>query len=362
MKTKWMIAVTAMLSIALLSGCNLPQDGENGTTATLNVTQAYETVQARLTEAVGQVPTGTEAPAETDSGVPSPTSTSEAATATQDAPAATTAAPTATTRPTEICDRAAAGNPIDVTIPDDTEMNPGQTFTKTWRLENVGACTWSSDYEVVFFSGEAMNAPAHFRLDKQVAPGESVDISVEMVAPEEAGTHQGNWKLRNEQGATFGIGPNGNAPFWVRIVVEEGPTSTPTVTPTPTGATPTASATPPAAVTGSIAILPGDRLDLDTVRANGDGADLSYETDADARHLLVPQNGAVVQVFGLSQPGISDCRSATLNDTPVVLESLNAGAYLCYRTDSGLPGRLRVASFSFDNYAASLDVTTWTMP
>lgn len=360
MHKKWIIAVAATLLAVFLAGCNLPRSEENTTTATLNVTQAYETIEARLTEAVGQTPAVTETPAPTDSGVASPAPTSPEGAVTQTA--LPTNAPTASARPTEICDRAAAGNPIDVTIPDDTEMNPGQTFTKVWRLENVGTCTWSDDYEVVFFSGEAMNAPAHFRLDQRVEPGASVDISVEMVAPEEAGTYQGNWKLRNEQGATFGIGPTGNAPFWVRIEVKAGPTSTPTITATPTGATPTASATPPAAISGSITILPGDSLDLDTIQANSAGADLSYETNADAQHLLVPQNGAAVKIFGSTEPSVSECRSATLVDSPVTLELLNTGTYLCYRTDSGLPGRVRIANFNLDTYAVTLDVNTWTTP
>ena len=56
------------------------------------------------------------------------------------------------------CDQAGPGNPIDVTIPDYTEVAPGTSFTKTWRLVNTGPCTWSNDYSAVWFSGETFGA------------------------------------------------------------------------------------------------------------------------------------------------------------------------------------------------------------
>src|ERR1700690_4030842 len=46
----------------------------------------------------------------------------------------------------------------DVTIPDGTSVTPGATFTKTWRLKNIGNCTWSTSYALVFSSGTAMTS------------------------------------------------------------------------------------------------------------------------------------------------------------------------------------------------------------
>src|SRR5271157_1067465 len=46
----------------------------------------------------------------------------------------------------------------DVTVPDGTTLAPGATFTKTWRLENIGNCTWTTSYALVFSSGSAMGA------------------------------------------------------------------------------------------------------------------------------------------------------------------------------------------------------------
>ncbi len=54
--------------------------------------------------------------------------------------------PPAQTPTSEIaCNQAAAGNPIDITIPDGTKMTPNESFAKTWRLENVGSCTWTGN-------------------------------------------------------------------------------------------------------------------------------------------------------------------------------------------------------------------------
>ena len=32
----------------------------------------------------------------------------------------------------------------DVTVPDGAKYEPGATFKKTWRLKNIGTCTWDN--------------------------------------------------------------------------------------------------------------------------------------------------------------------------------------------------------------------------
>jgi hypothetical protein len=48
-----------------------------------------------------------------------------------------------------------------------------------------------------------------------------IDVSVDLVAPGEIGSYEGNWKLRNVKGEGFGIGEYDKA-FWVKINVVEG--------------------------------------------------------------------------------------------------------------------------------------------
>lgn len=334
-----------------LESCNLPQTAQL-IAPTLNVTQAYQTVEARLTSAVALTPTVTVSPAPTGTGEVTETPTIAPATVTP-------RQPTPTSSPTVVCDKAAPGNPIDVSIPDDTQMRPGQSFTKTWRLQNVGSCAWTREYRVELFSGEAMSAPSSIILPREVSPGQQVDISVDMIAPQSAGTYQGNWKLRNAEHAWFGIGPVGTSPFWVRIIV----VPLPTATITPTLATPTPTATPAIQASGVITLAPDDRLDLDNAQLNtGDGEDLSYERNEAEQLLLIPQGNAVMAVYGTEQPTMANCQAATLSAAPVFVEELAEGTYLCYRTNLGLPGQAQVSSFIPEDLSLTLNMLTWTIP
>ena len=90
----------------------------------------------------------------------------------------------------------------DVTIPDAMVMNPGQSFTKTWRFKNTGAASLSG-YSLVFVHGARMGAPASFSVPT-TAPGATVDISVPMTAPAEAGSQQGHWAMHAADGTFSG--------------------------------------------------------------------------------------------------------------------------------------------------------------
>jgi hypothetical protein len=108
----------------------------------------------------------------------------------------------------------------DVTYPDDSEMGLSDHFTKTWRLKNIGSCTWTSGYALVFDHGDRMGAPDSQPLTPgTVAPGATLDVSVNLVTPDTPGTYQGYFKLRAPDSSVFGIGPDANGAFWVRVIV-----------------------------------------------------------------------------------------------------------------------------------------------
>jgi hypothetical protein len=113
----------------------------------------------------------------------------------------------------------------DISAYDGTSYSPGGYFTKTWRLRNSGSCTWTSDYDLVFDSGSAMGGPATLSLPGAVAPGQLIDLSVNLQAPLSNGSYLGYWKLQDAAGVRFGYGANSASPFWVRINV--GPTPVP---------------------------------------------------------------------------------------------------------------------------------------
>jgi hypothetical protein len=49
-----------------------------------------------------------------------------------------------------------------------------------------------------------MSGPQAAPLGDSGQPGDEVDVSVDLVAPETAGTHQGDWQLRAPDGTLFG--------------------------------------------------------------------------------------------------------------------------------------------------------------
>ena len=107
----------------------------------------------------------------------------------------------------------------DISIPDGTDMVPGEDFVKTWRIKNVGSCTWTTEYDLVFSSGNSMGAQNSVALPGTVKPGETIDISVAMVAPDDEASYNGFWMLRNGSGNLFGIGADRDNPVWVKIDV-----------------------------------------------------------------------------------------------------------------------------------------------
>lgn len=250
MKIKTNLFMVMLLALTLvLVACNkgVPQTGVNETqqafieqaaqaTATWSAagtqiaqlqTQVAAAEQLRQT-AVSSEATLTALPSTATQTPLPPTATPVPPTATPLPPTATPLPPTATPvppTPTAIpipCNMAQFV--ADITIPDGTVLAPNTTFTKTWRLKNIGACTWSPSYSVVFVKGNAMNAPAAVNLPGYVAPGQVVDVSVKMVAPSSEGSYRGYWKMRDASGVLFGTGRT-DTTFYVDIRVS-APAST----------------------------------------------------------------------------------------------------------------------------------------
>ena len=225
---------TSLLSILLIltvlvSSCNMP--GSNP-----EVEESRDDVLTAVAQTV-ESETGQETPAGEETPQPEATATSEAdSEETAQAPDTETPAPTATeeaepTATEQPCN--AAEFVKDVTIPDGKDFSPGDVFTKTWRLKNVGSCAWTSGYDLVFSGGDAMGGPSAQQLTADaVEPGETVDISVDLTAPASAGTYRGNWELRDPSGTKFGIENSSAGVFWVEIEVIV-PTDTPEPTNTP---------------------------------------------------------------------------------------------------------------------------------
>lgn len=167
-------------------------------------TAAAETVIAEFTQTAAAIPPTTAATA------------TEADTATP----VNTQPPTKTTIPTNnpfettptgiICDDAKWV--ADVTVPDGTQMTPGQDFVKTWKIRNTGSCTWGTGYTVIHGYDEKMDGVSE-PITTAVAPGEEVEVSVRFRAPSSVGEHRSYWRMQNATNSAFGEF------FYVTIVV-----------------------------------------------------------------------------------------------------------------------------------------------
>jgi len=216
---KIIYALTIGLLVCLLTACNMPTPTASPAeqTAIIN-TSVARTVAASLGDstqpATDSPQAATQTPQPTVEDTPQPTNT----------PLPDTATPTETPIPCNLAKFIA-----DVTVPDGTKFEPGDNFTKTWSLRNIGSCAWTSGYDIVFFGGDAMSAPSAVQITTgTINPGQIVQVSVNLTAPGTEGTYRGNWKLRDPSDVIFGIENSSSGSFWVEIVV-----ALPTATPTP---------------------------------------------------------------------------------------------------------------------------------
>ena len=193
--------------VIVLVGCNLP--GKQPTTSSPGAafTQAAQTVAAELTRVSSQAsptpnaPTNTYTPANTNT--PASTNT----------PVFT---PTNTPIPCNL-----ASFVTDVTYPDNTHVTPNQAFVKTWRVRNVGTCSWNSSYLLIFDHGDGLGVTSRYTQPLTtgvVNPGQLVDLTVNMTAPAASGTYTSYWRMRDPGGVVFGITPAGGT-FLVKVIV-----------------------------------------------------------------------------------------------------------------------------------------------
>jgi len=138
---------------------------------------------------------------------PSPTYDSSKGTATP-VPPTNTPAPTSTPIEDPLCYLEMEA--FDITIEDGSQIKINEPFQKTWKLVNTGSCFWTPDFQLVFISGEIMGATSPLPLEKTVYAKDEIEISVDLVAPAEAGSYIGYWQLQRPDGYSVGW-------LWVEI-------------------------------------------------------------------------------------------------------------------------------------------------
>ncbi|XP_072047079.1 LOW QUALITY PROTEIN: next to BRCA1 gene 1 protein-like [Amphiura filiformis] len=101
----------------------------------------------------------------------------------------------------------------DGNLPDETHMQPGTKFTKTWVMSNNGTRQWDTNTKLKFLWGniptmcqDPINVPA-------LNPGEEGSVCVEYTAPTNPGQYQSHWRLA-QSGQQFGHR------VWCNIIVD----------------------------------------------------------------------------------------------------------------------------------------------
>ena len=107
---------------------------------------------------------------------------------------------------------------VDVNVPDNTTMTPGQDFVKTWKIKNIGSCTWDAAYKLVFSYGDTELKGQAQPLAAAIAPQQEAEVSVQFTAPTLPGTYTSYWTLQN--GKSISFQGNDNKVLYVQIVVQ----------------------------------------------------------------------------------------------------------------------------------------------
>lgn len=109
----------------------------------------------------------------------------------------------------------------DVTIPDGTTLTPGQVITKTWRFRNDAQEAWPCGSRLLFVgrNSDRMGAPDEVLVEREVLPGQEIDISVPLTAPAAPGRYVTYFRLCDGQQRKFG------QRVWCSVLVKESNSS-----------------------------------------------------------------------------------------------------------------------------------------
>jgi len=174
-------------------------------------TQVAEEVAVQLTEIALSQPTTTQpsVPVVPATDLPAPTNTLLPPTESLPTldPASLTASPTPTnnaptvtqtTRPTSTATPAPFACQILKQVPENGKtFKPDDDFDAIWTLKNVGTSDWDeNEVDYKYESGDKFYQNEIYDLPETVKPGESIDIIVDMKAPDDEGDYDTTWVLR----------------------------------------------------------------------------------------------------------------------------------------------------------------------
>jgi hypothetical protein len=189
------LILVATLLVTACGSANTPQGEPTPDVAVIRTSAASTVISQFTLTAAAFTPTPS---VPTNTAAPQVTGTSAATTQTTQPLAQVTNAQGTTVA---LCD--SLQFVADVTIPDNTNMSPGQDFIKTWRVKNTGSCPWGEGYELVYAEYEDEMSGQAQPLTEVVQPGQEVEVSVQFTAPDQIGNYLSAWQMSNPAGVTF---------------------------------------------------------------------------------------------------------------------------------------------------------------
>ncbi len=183
-------------------------------------TQIWETVALGQTQTAAaasptpeftQTPEVSETPRPTNTPLVSSTQSGDATAAATDSSAGTESSPTATKTKAPSTSQDTCDNfqfISDVTYPDGAQVEAGTTIVKTWRIKNLGPCEWNDKYAITFGwggTGTTWNTTAGVvGFGRTVKVGDTVDLSMELDVPKDAGEYGAVFRTRSDKQVYFG--------------------------------------------------------------------------------------------------------------------------------------------------------------
>jgi len=115
----------------------------------------------------------------------------------------------------------------DVTVPDETHLAPGQSFTKVWRVANSGELPWDPEGKglmLLHVRGDSFGAKTSTPQCTTTGPpaqGETADLSIQMMAPTAPGRYEGFFRLARAAASDLEKPMRFGQHIWARIIVED---------------------------------------------------------------------------------------------------------------------------------------------
>ncbi len=235
-----------------------------------------------------------------------------------------TASPTVTVTPSPTTPCWAAQVEGDATVT--AQVPAGGTVEVAWQVTNTGACPWEPPLTLTAAEGSDLDAP-RWQADAAVAPGETLEVRVALLAPATPGVYTAHWALRPAQAEPF--------PPTLSLRLEVlPPTPTPTVTPGP-----------PVFVQRQVDVTPGRGINFDDgsveVNYGYNGADDQGLGHVGSHVFFVP--------IYYWPPDFADCYHAAYTSKNAILNpQYQIGQAFCYTTNEGRVGALRIDGYYVD--------------